>query len=257
VWKEACALNLRDISVIVTTFNEETNLGRCLRAVNGFGEIIVVDSFSSDRTLEIARSFPSTIYTRPYRSAARQKNWALRQAKNGWVLILDADEEASEALVAEIKELDTNACDGYWIRRESDYLGGPIRHCGWQRDKVLRLFRRSAGRYEEREVHEEVTLGRPARILRHYLKHYPYARVEQHFRKIDEYSTRGARDYISGGGRMPVFNMLVHPPFRFLRMYFLQRGVLDGYRGFILCLLSSYGVFLKYAKAWELKRCRV
>lgn len=249
-------MNLRDISVIVTTFNEEANVGRCLRAMSDFGEIIVVDSFSGDRTLEIARSFPATIYSRAYRSAAQQKNWALDRARNDWVLILDADEEATDSLIAEIRELDPNGSDGYWIRRQSDYLGGPIRHCGWQRDKVLRLFRRSAGRYQEREVHEEVALGKPSPILRRHLKHYPYARVDQHFRKIDEYSTRGAKDYLTGGGRVPVVNMLLHPPFRFLRMYFLQLGMLDGYRGFILCLLSSYGVFLKYAKAWELKRCQ-
>jgi glycosyltransferase involved in cell wall biosynthesis len=249
-------MNRRNISVIITTFNEEANIRRCLDNLDGFGEIIVVDSFSNDRTLEIAREFPATVYTRAYRSAADQKNWALERARNDWVLILDADERATEGLIREIDTLGDNGAAGYWIRRDSHYLGGPIRHCGWQRDKVLRLFRRSAGHYVEREVHEEVKLDSRAPVLTQRLEHFPYAKVEQHFRKIDEYSTRGARDYIEGGGRHPLMNMLLHPPFRFLRMYLLQRGILDGSRGFILCLLSSYSVFLKYAKAWELKRCR-
>lgn len=249
-------MNLSDVSVIVTTFNEEANVARCLSNLHGFGEIIIVDSFSSDRTVEIARSFPAIIYTRPYLSAAHQKNWALDQVRSDWVFILDADEAATDELIDEIAGLAADGADGYWIRRESEYLGAPIRHCGWQRDKVLRLFRRSAGRYEERAVHEEVGLSGRIPILVNRLKHYPYRRVDQHFEKIEQYSTRGARDYIDGGGSMALVNMLLHPPFRFLRMYILQRGVLDGSRGFILCLLSAYGVFLKYAKAWEMKRCR-
>jgi glycosyltransferase involved in cell wall biosynthesis len=249
-------MNLKDVSVIVTTFNEEANVGRCLKNLGAFGEIIVVDSFSSDRTLDIARTFPVTIYSRVYTSAAIQKNWALERVHNDWVFILDADEAAPDELIGEIEALDEGRADGYWIRRVSDYLGGPIHHCGWQRDKVLRLFRRSAGRYEEREVHEEVSLPAPVPVLEKKLRHFPYRLVDQHFRKIDEYSSRGARDYVANGGRVPLLNMLLHPPFRFLRMYLLQGGILDGSRGFILCLLSSYGVFLKYAKAWELRRCR-
>lgn len=248
-------MRLSDISVIVTTFNEEANIKRCLDNLRGFDEIIVVDSFSGDRTLEIARGFPATICQRPYRSAAEQKNWALDRARNDWVLILDADEKAPDALIREIETLDPTAAEGYWIRRVSDYLGRPIRHCGWQRDKVLRLFRRSKGRYEVKAVHEEVRMPSRVPVLKEALEHHPYRRIDQHFEKIEEYSTRGAIDYVHRGGRLPLVNMLLHPPFRFLRMYVMQRGVLDGKQGFILCLLSAYGVFLKYAKAWELKRC--
>ncbi|NIM19427.1 MAG: glycosyltransferase [Candidatus Latescibacteria bacterium] len=251
-------MELKNISVIVTAYNEEKNIRRCLEALDGFGEVIVVDSFSSDRTVEIAREFPTTIYRRPYPSAARQKNWAIARAKNDWVLVVDADETLSRQLRSEIQELDSSRLPnkGFWIRRNSEYLGKKIHHCGWQRDKVLRLFRKTFGIYNEREVHEEVSLDGDAGILESTLHHFPYSDVEHHFRKINDYSSRGAKDYIERGGRHPILNAVLHPPFRFLRMYALQGGILDGVQGFVLCLLSSYGVFLKYAKAWEYQRLK-
>jgi glycosyltransferase involved in cell wall biosynthesis len=249
-------MNLRDISAIVTTFNEEQNIEACLERLGGFGEIVVVDSFSTDRTLEIARRFPVVIYVRPYESAAKQKNWALETVRHPWVLILDADEILSDELRREIEMFDeSSGVSGFWIGRESHYLGGPIRYCGWQRDRVLRFFDRSRGRYDEVEVHEEVSVKGRTSMFRGKLAHYPYRRIEQHLDKIEQYSSRGAREFVKRGGRFPVWNMIVHPPLRMLRMYVMQGGVLDGRRGFLLCLVSSYGVFLKYAKAWEYLRC--
>lgn len=242
-----------DVSVIITTFNEEENIGRCLESLTGFAEVVVVDSFSTDETLDIARRFPVTIYRRAYRSAADQKNWALDVVGSDWVLILDADEVLTADLGAEIDALDPSRADGWWIRRRSVYLGRLIRGCGWQRDKVLRLFDRRRGRYDDAAVHEEVELDGRAGVLGARLLHYPYRDVHQHLDKINEYSTRGARDYLSRGGRFPLWHMLVHPPMRIVRMYLLQMGFRDGREGVILCLLSAYSVFLKYAKAWELK----
>jgi glycosyltransferase involved in cell wall biosynthesis len=250
-------MNLRDVSIIVTTYNEEKNISRCLEGLSGFGEIVLVDAFSTDQTVEIARGFPVTLYRRPYESAARQKNWALDRVRNSWVLILDADEALSMDLKHEIESLeDTPPLDGYWIRRDSEYLGRPIRYCGWQRDKVLRFFRRDKGRYDDRAVHEEIALQGARGILSGRLFHFPYSALDQHIHKIDEYSSRGAEDYIQSGGRMAFVNMILHPPFRFVRMYVMQRGFLDGRMGFVLSLISSYGVFLKYAKALESERWR-
>jgi glycosyltransferase involved in cell wall biosynthesis len=239
--------------VLITSFNEAENIERCLESVTGFGEVVLVDSFSTDTTVEIARRYPVTVYSRPYRSAADQKNWGLGVLGHDWVLILDADEVLTEGLRAEIELLDPRRGDGYWIRRSSVYLGRKIRGCGWQRDKVLRLFDRRRGRYQEVFVHEEVSMDGRVEILDQRLLHYPYRDIHQHFEKINEYSSRGARDYVERGGRFPLWNMLVHPPFRLLRMYVFQLGVRDGREGVILCLLSAYSVFLKYAKAWELR----
>ncbi len=245
-------MNIADVSVIVTSFNEGGNIGRCLDSLHGFGEVVLVDSFSGDDTLEVARRYPVTIFSRAYVSAANQKNWALGVVRNNWVLILDADEAVDNDLHEEIAGLDMSGADGYWIRRNSVYLGRMIRGCGWQRDKVLRLFDRRRGRYDDRAVHEEVELDGREEILKYRLTHYPYRDVAHHFEKINEYSSRGARDYVDRGGRTALLDALFHPPFRFIRMYLLQRGFRDGSQGLILCLLSAYSVFLKYAKAWEL-----
>lgn len=245
-------MNLDRISVIVTTWNEERNIGRCLDSLQGFGEILLVDSYSTDRTLEIAGRYSVRVLSHAYESAAEQKNWALGQVRHDWVLILDADEVLTPELERELQSLpDPPPCAGYWIRRDSEYLGHPIRHCGWQRDRVLRFFQRDRGTYEVKQVHEEVVLQGPAGKLAARLRHYPYPSLEQHFQKIDAYTTRGARDFVQRGGRFPLLRMLVHPPFRFLRMYVLQGGFLDGAPGFVLCLLSAHSVRLKYAKAWE------
>lgn len=250
-------MDLSSISVIVICYNEERNIRRCLDGLGGFGEIVVVDSFSTDRTIQIAAEFPAVIYQRPYVSAAKQKNWAISVVKNDWILILDSDEALPPELKAEIAELTPGErMEGYWIRRQSEYLGRKIRHCGWQRDKVLRLIHRPAGRYDEIEVHEEIRLNGTAGTLVHTLDHYPYSDIDQHLKKINDYTSRGARDYVERGGRFPILNSLLHPPFRFIRMYLLQAGFRDGLPGFVLCLLSAYGVFLKYAKAWEDRRRR-
>jgi glycosyltransferase involved in cell wall biosynthesis len=240
--------------VIVTAFNEATCIGRCLESVRGFGEVIVVDSFSHDGTVTLAREHASVVYQRPYRSPPDQKNWAAARAAHDWVLVLDADECLEPGTRAEIAALEPGAQAGFWIRRRSDYLGRTIRGCGWQRDKVLRLYHRERGRYPDAWVHEEVVLDGVAGRLSGYLHHTPYRDVAHHLDKIDAYTTRGARQYVERGGRFALLNMLIHPPFRFLRMSLLQRGVRDGYAGLVLCLLSSYSVFLKYAKAWERSR---
>jgi glycosyltransferase involved in cell wall biosynthesis len=247
-------VRLDGISVIVTTFNEAFHVRRCLDSARGFGEVIVVDSFSGDDTVALARPLASVIYRRPYRSPPDQKNWAVARARNDWVLVLDADEALDDALRAEIESLEPGSYAGFWIRRRSDYLGRTIRGCGWQRDRVLRLYDRRRGHYPDAWVHEEVALEGAAGRLRARLRHTPYRDVEHHLRKIDDYTTRGARQFVEKAGRYPLLKTLTHPPFRFLRMYVLQRGFADGYAGLVLCLLSSYSVFLKYAKAWERKR---
>jgi glycosyltransferase involved in cell wall biosynthesis len=247
-------VRLGDITVIVTARDEATNIGRCLGSARGFGETIVVDSFSGDETVDIARRASATVFQRAYRSPPDQKNWAVARARNDWVLILDADEWLDESLRAEIEALRPGARSGFWIRRRSEYLGRPIRGCGWQRDRVLRLYDRRRGYYPEARVHEEVVVSGEVGTLRARLGHRPYRDVAHHLRKIDDYTARGARQAVERGLRAPWIHLLLHPPFRFLRMYILQLGVRDGYPGLVLCLLSAGSVFLKYARAWELKR---
>jgi glycosyltransferase involved in cell wall biosynthesis len=245
---------LRNLSVIVTTRDEAANVGRCLASVRDLGEIIVVDSFSGDNTVEISRRARATVFQRPYTSPPDQKNWAVARARNDWVLVLDADEWLDTALIREIERLDPGIHAGFWIYRRSEYLGRTIRGCGWQRDRVLRLYDRRRGTYPAAMVHEEVALDGVAGRLNARLDHRPYRDVAHHIRKIDGYTAKGARQALNRGLRAPWLHMLLHPPFRFVRMYLLQLGIRDGYPGLVLCLLASASVFLKYARAWELKR---
>jgi glycosyltransferase involved in cell wall biosynthesis len=247
-------MRLADISVIVTTRDEEANLRRCLESARGFGEVLVVDSFSADGTLAVARAFAATIFQRPYASPSDQKNWAAARATRDWVLVLDADETLPPELRREIEGLEPGAHAGFWIHRRNRYMGRVIRGCGWQRDRVLRLYDRRRAAYGEALVHEEVEVRGSAGSLRERLQHTPYRDTAHHVAKIEAYTARGARQFVARGGRGALLRMCVHPPLRFLRMYLLQFGFVDGYPGLVLCLLSSYSVFLKYARAWELKR---
>ncbi|HET6350470.1 MAG TPA: glycosyltransferase family 2 protein [Candidatus Krumholzibacteria bacterium] len=247
-------MNLSDITLVVTTRDEADNLPRCLASARGFGEVIVVDSFSGDDTVAVARAAHATVFQRAYRSPADQKNWAVARAHHDWVLVLDADEWVDDALLAEIAALPAGGPPGYWIYRRNQYMGRVIRHCGWNRDRVLRLYDRRRGHYPDARVHEEIVLQGKAGRLRTRLHHRPYRDLEHHLEKIDAYTASGALQAVDRGLRAPWLHMLVHPPFRFFRMYVLQLGVADGYPGLVLCLMASASVFFKYARAWEKRR---
>lgn len=240
------------ISLIVITLNEEDNLERCLESASGAGEIIVVDSFSTDRTVECAERMGARVCQRPYISAANQKNWAIDQATLDWILILDADEYLSPELREEIESVVADAsADGYWLKRRNRFFGRTIRYCGWQNDRVLRFFRRGCGRYPERAVHEKLELSGRAAHFKGYLDHTPYRDFDDYIERMKSYSRRGAEDLLESGGKwFP--SVVLHPPARFIRMYVLQLGFLDGAAGLMLCSLAAVSVFFKYARLKEL-----
>jgi glycosyltransferase involved in cell wall biosynthesis len=246
---------MEKLTAIIPVFNEERNLDDCLRALTWADEILVVDSFSRDGTLSIARRYTDRILQHEYINSATQKNWTIPQAGHDWVLIVDADERVTDALREEIRRvLSTTggpACDGYRIRRQTYFWGKPIRYCGWQNDRVLRLFNRHKGRYEEKEVHADVVVSGKIGELRSPLIHYTYRDFNQYFAKFQRYTDWGAMELQKRGARARWYHLLLHPVFRFFRMYVLQRGFLDGLHGLVLCLLASFSVFTKYAKLWE------
>ena len=247
---------LSNISLVVITFNEELNIERCLGSAGGVGEIIVVDSFSKDDTPGLARQAGATLYQRPFISAADQKNWGIRQATREWVLVLDADESLSEELKREVGEAVARSDrDGYWLKRRNIFLGKRVRFCGWQRDRVLRLFRRSKGHYPPRAVHERLVLDGKAGMLLGPLDHVPYRDIDDFLGRMKSYSRRGAEDlFARGAGWFPA--IAFNPPSRFARMYILQLGFLDGVAGFMLCGMAAASVFFKYARLRELHRER-
>src|SRR6185436_4357282 len=170
---------MQPLTALVTCYNEEAMIGECLASIAFAQEIIVVDSFSTDRTVEIARPLATRILQHEYINPAAQKNWAIPQAAHDWVLILDADERATPELVVEVKQiLENPKYDGYWIRRRNFLFGREIKHGTWRKDKVLRLFRRDKGRYQDKQVHEEIELATTPGWCRERLLHYSYRSLD-------------------------------------------------------------------------------
>jgi len=246
----------RPLSVIIPTFNEEGTIEDCLASVAFADEILVVDSFSTDRTVALAQARGARVLQREYGYSAQQKNWAIPQARHEWVLLVDADERVSAPLRDEIRDLLARgpAADGYWIRRANHFLGKRIRFCGWGSDRVIRLFRRDVARYQDRQVHAEIDLAGPLPALRHPLEHHTFRSWSQYWRKLDLYSEWGARQMFLEGRRTSGMQILWRPLGRFVRMYLLRLGFLEGTHGVVLSMLGAFTVYLKHARLWEMQR---
>jgi glycosyltransferase involved in cell wall biosynthesis len=242
------------ISTVVITLNEEQNLDRCLSSVTSFSdEIVVVDSGSTDRTPEIARRYTDRVIHQDWLGYGRQKQFALEQARFDWVLSIDADEEVTAELRAEIEALNF-ARDGYYLPRKVWYLNRWILHGGWYPGYVLRLFRRDKARFTDEILHESVTLNGSSAHLRNPLAHYSYRDIRDHIAKINKFSSLAARQMKERGRTAGPLQLTLSPSFEFWRMYLLKWGFLDGYPGLVVAALHAYYVFLKYAKLWELTR---
>jgi glycosyltransferase involved in cell wall biosynthesis len=248
---------MQRLTAIVTSYNEETNIGDCLASIQFADEIVLVDSFSTDRTLEISRPLATRILQHDYVNPAAQKNWMIPQAIHPWVLILDADERVTPELASEIKTiLEKPRHDGYWIRRRNFFWAKEIRHGTWKTDKVLRLFRRDCGRYQNKQVHEEIELPTPPGWCRERLLHYSYRSLDDFVRKVSRYSNWGAQDAASRGVRGTAWRIVGHAGAHFLKSYFLKAGFRDGAEGLIIAFMEAYGGFLKYARLYEMQRKR-
>jgi glycosyltransferase involved in cell wall biosynthesis len=257
------------LSVAIITFNEEQNLARTLESVRFADEIVVVDSGSTDRTVEIARSFGAKVFSEAWQGFAGQKNYAIDRCAGTWVLSLDADEELTEELQAEIRgmlETDANTVpqvDGYRLRLRHVFLGRWMRYGGYYPDLKLRLFRRvtSSGiaHFTDRPVHESVTVaGRVETMTRDFL-HHGYPNLEIYLEHMNRYSTLGAR-IVAEKGKVsrswPAFlwNVALVPKLTFVWNYGFRLGFLDGREGLLLHLYHSAYVSWKYAKAWRIGR---
>ena len=279
------------LSVVVITHNEEANIGRTLASVQPFiadgkGEIIVVDSGSTDRTVEIAKSFSAKVFIEEWKGYAAQKNSAIDKATGDWILSLDADEEVEPDLAAELSIHESiSAADpsdrsrdrcltmeqasagsrnfdkikgpptGYWISRKNHFLGRWIQHGGFWPDPKLRLFRRGAGSFEDRVVHEDVRLDGTTGKLRGTLLHHSYPSLADYIDHMNRYSSLGAEMAVAKNRRgFSLFNIVVRPVATFIYNYFFRLGFLDGREGLLLHLYHAVYVSWKYAKAWELTR---
>lgn len=244
------------LTVIVTTFNEAVNIEACLRSVQWAEEILVIDSGSTDTTVALSRPLADRVLDHPYESPARQKNWAIPQARLPWILILDADERAMPGMEAEIRRLlaEGPARHGYWIYRRNTFLGREIRHGGWERDKVIRFFARGHALYKDVLVHEEMEVDGPVGVLQERLMHHSVRSLVEYGKKMDRYSGWWAEEKARQGRHAGPGTILGHTVGRFWRMYLLRGGFRDGGHGLVLSLLASFSVFQKYAKLWERDR---
>jgi glycosyltransferase involved in cell wall biosynthesis len=250
------------LSVALITLNEEANLSRTLDSVmplvsDGNGEIIVVDSGSTDRTLEIARSYGARTFVEPWEGFAAQKNSTMEKASGDWVLQLDADEALEPALAEEINATiqQNSAAVGFWIPRKNFFLGRWIKHGGFYPDPKLRLIRRSAGKFEEYGAHPTLKVNGPTGRLKHALIHNAYPTLRGYLDHMNSYSSSGAQVAVAKGHRgFSVSNIVLRPKLTFLYNYIFRLGFLDGREGFLLHFYHAIYVSWKYAKAWELGR---
>lgn len=246
----------KKISACVTAGNEEPKIRRCLESLTWCDEIVVVDSFSVDRTVEICREFTDRVYQHEWLGYIGQKNLIREMARYPWILFLDADEEVSPELREEIKrefENGTGPYMGYEFPRQVFYLGKWIRYGEWYPDIKLRLFRKDKGRSEGQEPHDHVVVNGPVKSLRGHLRHFTYDDIRDHLETMNRFSTITAQEKSRQGNRFRWIDLVIRPPFRFFKAFFLRQGFLDGPPGFIIAAVSAYGVFMKYAKMWELQ----
>jgi glycosyltransferase involved in cell wall biosynthesis len=251
------------LSVVVITYNEEANLARTLASAkplvaNGQGEIIVVDSGSTDRTVEIAKSFGAKVFVEEWKGFAAQKNSAIDKATGDWILSLDADEEVSPKLGEEVTAIlkTPSQANGFLTSRQNFFLGRWIKHGGFWPDPKLRLFRRGTARFEDRAVHEDAKLTNGAAgQLGGALLHHAYPTLSSYIEHMNRYSTLGAEMAVARGYRgFSVIDIVLRPIATFLYNYVIRVGFLDGREGLLLHLYHSVYVSWKYAKAWEMTR---
>lgn len=244
------------LSVITLALNEERNIAECLESVKWADEIIVVDSGSTDKTVELAKHYTQHVLTVEWKGYGATKNFALDRASGEWILWLDADERVPKELAAEIQAVlrtDDSLVNGYSVPRRAVFLGKWIKHCGWYPGRIIRLFRRTKSRFTESNVHEQISVEGKIGELKNDLLHFTDPNLYHYFSKFNRYTSLAAKDLHSAGKRFSLYDILVRPPFMFFKMYIVKRGFLDGLQGFILCIVSSAYVFTKYAKLWELE----
>ncbi|UPL48502.1 glycosyltransferase family 2 protein [Hymenobacter sublimis] len=242
------------LSVVIITYNEERNIGRCLDAVRAIADdIVVVDSFSTDATVAICQEHGVRVVQHAFEGYVQQKNFATAQAYHDYVLQLDADEVLTDELRQSIQAAKQNwQGGGYTLARLTNYCGSWVRHGGWYPDRKLRLYDRRRGQWEGLLLHERYELqpGQPAPLpLTGDALHYSYDSVEQHVSQLNRFTSIAADElWLRGRRRVSWFHLLLKPWWKFTHGYFLRLGFLDGFAGLSIAVISAWGVFLKFAK---------
>lgn len=245
------------LSVVIITFNEERNIGRCLESVKEIAdEVVVLDSFSSDRTEEIVKSFGGKFYQHKFDGHIQQKNRAITYASSPYVLSLDADEalsaELKKSILAVKKDWNYN---GYRMNRLTNYCGKWIKHSGWYPDTKLRLWDSRKGRWGGINPHDKYELfnDEPTGFLEGDLLHYSYYSVEEHYKQAEKFSSIAAKALAQRGKKSGLLKMYIKAAAKFARNYILKAGFLDGREGYVICRITAWETYLKYKKLREQK----
>lgn len=243
---------MQKISSILITYNEESNIKDCLESIIWTDEIIIVDSKSTDKTVEIAAKYTDKIIITDDLPYYKKKNLGIENATHDWILSIDADERVNETLKNEIIEVlnsTESKFNAYYINRKSFFIKKFIKHCGWYPDYVLRLFRKSYNaHFSEGLVHEKIITEGQIGKFNSELIHYTDRNFEHYIEKLNRYTSYSAEELAKKGKRIGIIDIIFRPAFTFIKMYFLKLGFMDGFTGFELCILSSFHVFVKYSK---------
>lgn len=247
------------ITAIIPTLNEAINIEEAIKCVSFADEIVIIDSFSTDETIALAKKHNVKIIQRQFDDYSSQKNFAIGQAKHKWIFMLDADEKIAPNLHQELADLFSQNLDkvAYWFHRTDYFMGKKINFSGWRNDKVIRFFNRDFCQYDGKLVHEEILLTGEVGYLKESLLHFPYKNFDHYVGKLNRYAGLQAQMLFKEGKRINFFHFAIKPFYRFINHYFLKLGFLDGYRGFVIAGLQSYGVFTRYVKLWLLKHKQV
>lgn len=248
---------MRDkISACLTVGNEESNIRRCLNSLHWADEIVVVDSFSKDKTVEICKEYTKRVYQHEWLGYVGQKELIKKMALHPWILFIDADEEVSdelrEQILKEFESGESRKYEGYEFPRKVFFLKTWITHGEWWPDIKMRLFLKDKGICTGQEPHDQVIVNGVIKRLSGCLHHYTYDDLSDQIMTLNRFSTIASTTLLNEGRRFSVIDLLFRPLFRFIKGYVFKRGFLDGYRGLIIATMSSIGVFYKYAKLWEL-----
>jgi glycosyltransferase involved in cell wall biosynthesis len=251
----ACA-GMQGLSVAIITFNEERNLADCIRSCRDLAdEVVVLDSFSTDRTEEIARAFPEVRFSQhAFDGHVQQKDRAFALCRNAWVLSLDADERLSPELAAELRALEPGDRVGFRMPRLTFVLGAPIRHAGWYPQRKFRLVKRGHARWAGENPHDYLVVDGPAGELSGDLLHHSFQDVSHMVRTADSFSSIQAMNLHARGRRFPRLRAVLKPVAKFLEIFVVKRGFLDGFPGFVVAVQNAHGAFLREAKLYELSR---
>ena len=247
---------MKNISLFIIVKNEADKLKACIESAKDIvSEIIVVDSYSSDNTAEVAKECGAKVYQHEFIGFADQKNFALSKCTGKWALSLDADETLTRELSEEIANIpDDTEYNGFELLRINYFLGGQMKHSGLENEYILRLIKVGSGKYKNVLVHESLEISGNIKRLNKPMLHFSYEDLENYFVKFNKYTSLAARDLDAKGRKFSLTGTILRLTFEFLKRYILKLGFLDGIRGFIWASISTFYVFVKYIKLWDIKR---